>query len=143
MNRLNGWLLLVICCIISAHGQQTQSTAIRFEGCYEVTSLSWKPPDESIHLIPPRFELTPDNRILPLPHKTGDIQWGSWTATGNNLKASFGFLGGFRRTLKPSNAGQLSGKLKEWCDHRCSWKKRVGEIRIRRIACDENAALVD
>jgi hypothetical protein len=142
MNRLNSFLFVVLWCVMSAHGQQPRSTALRFDGCYEVTSLSWNPPDESIKLIPPRFELTPDNHVRPLPWKTGETAWGSWTASGNKLKISFGFLGGFRGTLKPSSAGRLNGKLKEWCDSRCEWHKRVGIIRIRKIDCRENDELV-
>jgi len=137
MSRLNTLLLLAMCGAVCAHGQQRGSTDLPFGGCYEVTSLSWYPPDDSIRLVPPRFELTSDNHVRPLPSKGSEIPWGSWMHKGRKLKVSFGLLGGFRGTLKPSKSGELVGKLKEWCDSRCEWKKRVAQIRIRRTDCTE------
>jgi hypothetical protein len=51
------------------------------------------------------------------------------------IKISFGSLGGFRGTLRPVAAGEFTGKLKEYCDNRCAWKKREGKIRIRKVDC--------
>lgn len=131
-------LVFLLCSVVSAQCQQAHPTSSRFEGCYEVTSLSWHPADERINLIPARFELTHDNRIQPLPSKTEDLQQGSWEPDGSNLRISFGAgWGGFRGSLKPSVADQFSGRLKEWCDSRCEWQKRVGYIRIRKIECSK------
>jgi hypothetical protein len=46
-----------------------------------------------------------------------------------------GGLGGFRGTLKKSKNGDLAGKIKEWCDSRCGWKKRTGQLHLKRISC--------
>ena len=128
-------LLLVLCFCLCAYGQQERSTALRFPACYEVISLSWDPPDNSIRAIPPRFRLTAEHHVFPLASETNKIPWGSWETEGKNLALSFGFLGGFRGTLKPSDGGEFRGKLKEHCDYHCGWKKRVGLIRLRNIAC--------
>jgi hypothetical protein len=135
MRWVSSLLSIALCCIVSAQGQKAESPALGFNGCYEVVSLSWNPPDETIRLVPPRFELTANKRVLPLPSKTGEIPWGSWTADSDKLKITFGHLGGFRGTLKRSASAEFEGKLKEYCDSRCEWKKRVGKIRIRKITC--------
>lgn len=129
------FLPFVLCFSRCAYGQQSHPSDLQFAGCYEVTSLSWNPPDSSIRAIPPRFKLTSEHHVLPMPSKAGEASWGSWEDSGGNLKLSFGFLGGFRGSLKPSDAREFRGKLKEHCDNRCEWRKRVGKIRVRNIAC--------
>ena len=135
MKLFLGFFFVALCCVPSVEGQQTRSSSLGFDGCYEVTSLSWSPPDDRIKLVPPRLELTSNNDIHPLPYNPGDVRWGSWKAKDNKLKMNFGLLGGFRGTLKRSASGEFAGKLKEYCDYRCEWKTRVGSIRIRKVAC--------
>src|SRR4051794_30782607 len=48
-------------------------------------------------------------------------------------------LGGFRGTLKQSRTGDFAGKVKEWCDSRCGWKRRVATIRIQKTPCTQDA----
>jgi hypothetical protein len=48
-----------------------------------------------------------------------------------------GFRGGFRGTLKQSQPGEFVGKVKEWCDSRCEWKRQVATIRIQKIDCTD------
>jgi hypothetical protein len=133
--------LAFLCCTVSAHAQEERSTASKLDGCYEVISLSWNPPDESIRFIPPRFRLTADAHVIPF--KSEAKICGSWTAQAKKLKLRFGCLGGFAGTLKPSGPGEFDGKLKEYSDHRCwpKWscgseeKRRTGLLRIRRTDC--------
>jgi hypothetical protein len=111
-------------------------------------SLTWSPPHETIRLIPNRFQLLYETAqpgpgifsIRPAPSSRSNLivnPW-AWEPKGNQIWISFSTgLGGFRGTLKPSNAGELVGKLKEWCDYRCEWKKRVGKIRVRKIDCTD------
>jgi len=135
MKGFLGFVVVAMCCNFSGEAQQTPTSPVGADGCYDVTSLYWKPPDDSIKLVPPRFELTTNGDIHPLPHKLGDVRWGSWKAKDNKLKMNFGLLGGFRGTLKRSGSGEFAGKLKEYCDYRCEWKTRVGSIRIRKVTC--------
>jgi len=137
-------LLMFLCCTVSVQAQEERSAASRFDGCYEVISLSWSPPDENIQLLPPRFKLTGDGHVhSAVPTKNENLACDSWTAQAKKLKLSFGCLGGFRGSLKPSSLGEFNGKLKEWSDHRCwpkSWcgskeKRRTGLLRIRETAC--------
>lgn len=146
MKLLRGYLLALLCCMLSAHGQSGKQ--VPFSGCYEVQTLTWNPPDRRIRLIPSRFELSvdrtqpghklfkihdlpanPDNSIDAIVEKSR-----FWIPERNGVLLSFGEMGGFRGTLKQSN-GALVGKLKEWCDARCAWKKRAGTIRVRKIEC--------
>jgi hypothetical protein len=135
--------ILFLCCTVSVHAQEERSTASKLDGCYEVISSSWSPPDESIRFIPPRFKLTADGHVHPVPSKSEDLPCGSWTAQAKKLKLSFGCLGGFRGSLKSSSPGEFDGKLKEYSDRRCwpKWwcgsegKRRTGVLRIRKTDC--------
>jgi hypothetical protein len=76
-------------------------------------------------------------RSLPSSDKFYERLW-AWEPRGRRVWISWSMgLGGFRGTLKPSRTGELVGKLKEWCDFRCEWKKRTGAIQIRKIDCAE------
>ncbi len=145
VSQVRGWVLVALCCVSPAYGQSGPSAAVPFTGCYEVVSLAWSPPDETIRLIPKRFKLLVGApfrgynvlRIQPIPNDGFPRVWW-WKPKGKRLWVSWGTgFGGFRGTVKPSDNGELVGKLKEWCDARCGWKKRVGKIRIRRIDCPE------
>ena len=134
--------LTFLCCTVCAPAEEERSTPAKLDGCYEVISLSWSPPDESIRLIPPRFRLTADGHVAPFESETKIC--GSWSADAKKLKLQFGCLGGFAGRLKPSGPGELDGKLKEYSDHRCwpkwscgSEKRRTGLLRIRRTDCGD------
>lgn len=124
------------------------SAEARLAGCYEVVSLSWSPHEGTIGLIPRRFRLLGETaptgsglfamRSEPSNSRNLIQRLWAWRPRGRGLWVvwSTGF-GGFRGTLKPSATGELAGKLKEFCDGRCGWKKRVGRIQIRRVDCKE------
>ena len=131
------------------YGHTPSRAPEQFAGCYEVTSLSWDPPDNKIKLIPNRFELlnTPvrnnEFKIHSLragPYESQFEKRWSWSPKGKNkLKISWSTgLGGFYGTLHKSSNGDLAGTLKEWCDSRCGWKKETGDFHIRRTACPPN-----
>jgi len=150
MTHTNSFLLVTLCCLSAACGQSGLSADAPLVGCYEVVSLDWSPPDVTIRLIPMRFQLLNEPikygtkiwgfEVKSFPVSLGNMIEGSWQwkPRGNRVWISWGTgFGGFRGTLKPSSTGEFVGKLKEWCDHRCGWKKRVGTIRVRKIQCAE------
>ena len=149
MKVVTRYLLVAIFGVLPAFSQSAPPAKVQFAGCYEVTTLTWNPPDDSIRLIPSRFQLTTDRAYpgydifdihsLPASPDNAIVErlW-SWHLKRNAVVVSFdGGLGGFRGTLKPSSTGELEGNLKEWCDSRCEWKKRVGNIRVRKINCSK------
>jgi hypothetical protein len=88
-----------------AHAQRPSASVKQFAGCYEVTSLSWNPPDNRIKLIPPRFELSMQifddaYHVQPAPRNapaTAYMRLFSWKPAGHAVKISFnGGLGGWR-----------------------------------------------
>jgi hypothetical protein len=64
-----------------------------------------------------------------------EVLW-SWRPEGKDkLEINLGTgLGGFRGTLKRSGGG-LIGKIKEYCDSRCGYKRRIGSLRLQKINC--------
>jgi hypothetical protein len=95
--------------------------------------------------IPSRFELRsePDKRSttilqmrrIPANNSPMENLW-IWQAKGDRLWLSWGTgFGGFRGTLNQSGPGEFVGKVKEWCDSHCEWKRRVRTIRIRKTDC--------
>jgi hypothetical protein len=117
-------------------------------GCYQVALLSWTPPDASIDLIPPRFELLNVPRvpganyfnIRSLRGAERDPWQNAWAwrpKSNDKLEINWGAgLGGFRGTLKRSAGGELVGKIKEYCDARCGWKRRTGDLHLQKINCE-------
>ena len=117
-------------------------------GCYQVTGVSRGLIAEDYSLFPTRFEL------LIVPRAPGatyfnmrsldakgdrnswEASW-SWRPEGKNkLEINWGAgLGGFRGTLKRSGSGELAGKMKEYCDSHCSYKRRVGILHVKKISC--------
>lgn len=145
MRHIQSCLLVALTCL-TAVGQSRGRAVPPPAGCYDVVSLDWSPPDETIRLIPKRFELLNEPvgyglsifRVRSLPGSLGNPVegMGKWIPEGNNFWFSWGMgLGGFRGTLKPTSADEFTGKLKEWCDFHCGWKKRIGKMRIRRTEC--------
>lgn len=47
-------VVLLLPCVYVAHAQNQPSA---FAGCYEISALSWNPPDKTVGLIPKRFQL--------------------------------------------------------------------------------------
>jgi hypothetical protein len=135
--------ILFLCFTASVCAQEERSTASKLDGCYEVISLMWSPPDDSIRVIPLRFKLMADGHVHPAPSKSEKLACGSWAADAKKLKLSFGCLGGFRGSLKSSSPEEFDGKLKEYSDHRCwpkwscgsEWRRRTGVLRIRKTDC--------
>jgi hypothetical protein len=138
---------LVFMFVAVGHGQSSSQAPQEFAGCYEVTFLKWSPPDHSVTLIPKQFELLNEScggtscfrmhsRGTEEAQRHYENLW-SWNPKGNSrvkLSLSTG-LGGYRGTLKRAGNSDLAGKIKEWCDSRCGWKKRTGTLRIHRIVC--------
>ena len=140
------YAILLLSLIASASGQNRNVDL--FAGCYEVTDLSWTPPDQYIKVIPKHLEL------LNIP-----VVYRNWFAM-RNLEAEQNLVeklsswkpesqervtviwgtgfGGFRGTLRKAGDHTLSGKIKEWCDSRCNWTKRTGTIQLNRISCKGN-----
>jgi hypothetical protein len=134
-----------------AYGQTATRAASPLAGCYEVTSLSWSPPDNTIKLIPSKFQLLNTSGAKGATffdiHTADDgagrdfpDRLSGWKPKGTKkikIYWSTGF-GGFRGTLKKAGKGDLVGKLKEWCDSHCEWKRRTGHLRLHRIPCAPN-----
>lgn len=117
-------------------------------GCYQLTSLSWSPQVEDLSMIPTGFELSSDPtargatyfKLRSLDVKTERDRWESlwnWRPRGSDkLEINLGAgLGGFRGTLAKSGRDELVGKVKEYCDSRCGYKRRIGKLRLRKISC--------
>src|SRR3954464_13604573 len=102
-------LLLLLCCRNAAEGQSQSPLHPRFAGCYEVKSLVWNPPDETIRLIPRKFHLlkqTWDDRSqivfkMKSPPSSGNLMenlW-AWAPKGNRVCIfPSRRLGGLQRT---------------------------------------------
>lgn len=154
MSYLTIMRCLIIIVVSSALGfsQLSSGGSAGFAGCYEVVSLTWKPPDDSIRSVPQRFRLIGDkdlangDRAFEVTHFENHVRsernrlegrWGWWKPRNEKqIHIDFsGGLAGFRGTLKFSKDGDLAGKIREWCDSRCEWKKRTGILRVRRVAC--------
>jgi hypothetical protein len=143
---------LLLYCLNTVHGQPQPSFQPRFAGCYEVASLVWNPPDKTIRLIPTEFQLLNETwernravyKMRSVPPSSNPVEnlW-AWEPKGDRVWVSWSTgLGGFKGTLRASRSGELLGKLKEWCDFRCEWKKRTGAIRLRKIDCADSSTSV-
>lgn len=142
------FLVLVFAFSMVSHAQIADNDA-KLAGCYETTSLIWNPtPDQEITSIPRKFQLTDKvydprrSRMLrihdsgPTPSPWESI-W-SWVARSDeqSLRISLSHgLGGFKGTLHRSKDGSLRGRLKEYCDGRCEWKRETAVILARKVAC--------
>lgn len=146
MTHLRRFLLIALCCPIHTYGQNRPLAPVPFAGCYRVVSQTWQPSNEDMKLIPDLFQLRSESafepnrgmfelRSIPASGNRRENLW-AWQPKGNGFWIAFatGF-GGFRGTFKRSRTGQFVGKLKEWCDSRCGWKKRVGKIRLQQVSC--------
>jgi len=133
----------------AAYCQSSNQATYPLAGCYEVASLAWDPPNEAIKVIPQRLELQLRNdpkwktfaiRSL-VPRERDDFKpetfW-SWKPKGDNkIGISFGTgMGGFRGDLGKSKNGDLTGRVTEWCDSRCGYKKTIGTIHLRKVRCE-------
>jgi len=130
------------------HSTDTVHSPDNFAGCYQVAGLSRGLIVEDIGLFPTRFELlnvprapgTTYFNIRSLDTKgksdPSEASW-TWSAEGKDkLEINWGTgFGGFRGTLKKSGSGELVGKLREYCDSRCGYKRRNGSIHLRKISC--------
>lgn len=144
---------------IQVHSQENPNQGVQgpgqgpdeLAGCYQVTLLSWNPPDDSIKLIPTRFQLLNVPRVpgakslgirsLEAGSKRNPIEnlW-SWRPKGKGeleIEWSNG-LGGYRGTLKRSGSGELVAKMEEYCDYRCADKGRTGSLHLHKISCEPN-----
>jgi len=136
----------LLCYAIPVHGQALAPADVRFAGCYQITSEKWHPINEDASPMPSRFLLRSepaDKRSttilqmqrIPASNSPMEKLW-IWQAKGDRLWLSWGTgLGGFSGTLNQSASGEFVGKVKEWCDKHCGWKKRVGSIRIEKTEC--------
>lgn len=140
--------ILSLCWASALIAQSAQTSKLPLAGCYEVRVLQWSPPlEDEPHFPPSRLQLTAiplegDQtafRVQSLPvapsGSTFEQQW-FWVPEGRRLTLSFGFgLGGMRGAFKASSNADLSGKLKQWCDKRCDFKKTEITMSLRRIDC--------
>jgi len=139
------WLhvLFVLSTAVLPHAQDLDRGVSHFAGCYEVKSLTWSPTAD-IKAIPIRLKLLSSSRgdgffqmrsFADSRNNNENFWW--WRPTGGDKVrvAWSNGLGGIRGTLKRSKNGDLKGKIKEWCDSRCGWKKRTGTIHLERFAC--------
>src|SRR5947209_16459419 len=128
------YISLVFVMAAFARAQAPGHPAAQFAGCYEMTSLTWSPPADDIKLIPKRVELLSEPRgndffrmrSIGVTSNGRENFW-CWSPKDTD-KVQVGWgggLGGFRGMLKRSKNGELAGKIKEWCDSRCGWKKRT------------------
>ena len=119
MKLVMSYLLIAFCGVLPAFSQSTPPANVQFAGCYEVRTLTWNPPDDSIRSIPSRFQLTTDRAYpgydifdihsVPASPDNAIVErlW-SWHLKRNEVLVSFnGGLGGFRGTLKPSSTANL------------------------------------
>lgn len=137
--------LFIVCCVVATHGQ-TQPSAVPFAGCYRIISQKWRPVNQDAIPIPGQFQLGSEPaaspargifamRSVPASGNIMEKLW-VWEPRGNRMWISWGTsFGGFRGTLKRTGNGEFVGKVKEWCDSHCEWKRRTAEIRIQRIDC--------
>lgn len=128
-----------------AYCQTPTPAESRFVGCYRITTLAWDPHGENVTLIPKGIELLNETKlgafvVRSLPPKGErnkfETLW-SWNPKGGNrigITISTG-LGGFRVTLRQASNSDLVGKLKEWCDYRCAYKRRIGTVHLRKMNC--------
>jgi hypothetical protein len=119
-----------------------------FASCYQVAGVSRGLIGEDVGLFPTRFKLLNvprapgatyfNIRILDVKGERNlwEASW-SWRPKGKDkLEINWGTgLGGFRGTLKRSASGELVGKMKEYCDSRCEYKRRTGTLHLRKISC--------
>jgi len=152
MRHLKQILLVALCCPFQMHGQGQPLAQVPFAGCYQIVSQTWQPGNEDVKMIPDRFQLLsestfePSRRIFAVRSTpaSGNVMaeklW-VWQPRGSSLWISWGTgLGGVQGSFKRLRTGEFVGKLKEWCDNRCEWKRRVGTIRIQHIGCTEAAS---
>lgn len=147
---------------IHAHSQEKSNQGIQvpgrdpdeFTGCYQVTLLTWNPPDETdetIKVIPTRFQLlnipkAPGaarlgiRRLETGPERNPVENYWSWRPKGKDeleIEWSSG-SGGYRGKLKRSGSGEMVVKLTEYCDYRCAYKNRTGSLHLHKIVCEPN-----
>jgi len=143
------FFFVAVCFVLETQGQNQASIKAPFAGCYKIVSQRWHPMNEDAVPIPQRFQLRNDAaderhdsrffamRSFPANSNAWDKLW-VWRPRGSRLWISWGTgLGGFRGSLKQSQPGEFVGKIKEWCDSRCEWKRRVATIRIQKTDCTE------
>jgi|SRR6185312_4798547 hypothetical protein len=140
--------VILMCSSIPSHGQTQTSSAVKFAGCYEIVSQKWNPGNEDASPIPSRFDLRNEQddkrnteffqmRGIPAGRNDWERLW-LWRPTSDGVWLSWGRgLGGFRGTLTQERNGEFVGKIKEWCDSHCEWKKQKAKIHIRKIQCTE------
>jgi hypothetical protein len=138
--------LVFLCCSITKPSQTQTSTQVPFAGCYRIVSQVWHPTNEDDVPIPIRFELSGEParpphsgsyemRSVPPSNDPTEKRW-IWRPRGDQLWLVWDAdLGGFRGTLKQSGAGELAGKVTEYCNTQCEWKRRVAKVTIRQVDC--------
>ena len=133
-------------CSITNPGQSQASAQVPMAGCYQIVSQVWHPMNEDAVPIPTRFELSSES--APPPHSGfyemrddppsgySNEKRSIWQPKGKQLWLVWATdLGGFRAILKQSRSGEFAGKVTEYCDTQCGWKRRIAKITIRQIDC--------
>ena len=142
-------VLLTFCWALSAACQSTSSVTPSLAGCYEIKTSKWKPPledDPHLMLIPSRVRLSTQSepnqnvfKVESIPINPDGAQMDRlwfWIPEGTGLRLLLGAgSGGFRGRLKRTNDGDFSGKLKQWCNGHCDWKRTEVMVRLSRINC--------
>ena len=147
MKRTTSYLIVGFCLVLSAHVQSiAATTATEFAGCYEVRALAAHPPDDSISIIPSRFQLSTDKsqfskgsfKLKALgesvdPHV---LQLFSWSLKQNRLHLAFSNgKWGYYGKLQPSGANEFAGNLKYFCDRLGHCDKHAVAITVRKADC--------
>ena len=148
MSILRILFLVAVCFPLATQGQSQASAQVPFAGCYRIVSQRWHPMNEDAVPIPDRFQLRSEAaaepssgifamRSVPANGNAMEKLW-VWQPRGSRLWISWGTgFGGFRGTLKQSQPGEFVGKVEEWCDSHCEWKRRAATIRIQKTDCTE------
>ncbi len=133
-------------------GQQPQAPASQFAGCYQVTATRWNPPLEDRPTWPPRriklatnapFSSANVFAVASLdsegnPH---DNDFSNWEPISDGIKLLLsGGRGGMRGTLHVNKHGDLEGKIKQFCDFRCDFKRETVRLELHRVDCESPAA---
>ena len=143
-------IFFALALVISFFDRSHDQNATVFAGCYERVSLTSNAPETTIPLIPKQFELLGrttrrlGRKVFPVynvtittdhPPYEYDWTWKPKNRTQLSIEFTNGF-GGFSGTLKKSDNGELSGKLKEYCPGHCGWSMRTAYLLARPIACE-------
>lgn len=133
---------LMLICSTASLPQSVKEEAASYAGCYQVVSLTWSPPDPNAKYLEQHLifndELADDGwlTIGTTDRKLRPNERWYWKVTGKNkIKVIFGWgLGGYEGSLSRKDISRLVGKIKNYCDFKCS-STEVGTIELQKMDC--------